>query len=224
MVYFKIAESRKFNMSEKAKGLAISGLSSRFYDRFNNLFGFGESFSRRIIAEAALKPGESVLDCGCGTGTLAMIAKKIVGPKGRVHGIDISKDQLQIARKKGQKESLKIEYIEGSIDELPFPDASFDVVVSTLALHHVPFEIKKRAFSEMRRVLKPHGRMIIADFGWPAHAWGWIVFFPILLLFVFHSSGRDTLSHSLPATMKDAGINVSREYVLKQFIHLFKAS
>jgi len=196
-------------MKTEIKGLPITGVFSRLYDRYNRLGGFGEAFRKRIVDEMSLKSGESVLDCGCGTGTLAIIAKREVGPEGAVCGVDLSADQLRVARKKAQREELDVSFHEGSIDELPFPDESFDAIFSTLMMHHVPASVKMAAFREMRRVLKPGGRIAIADFGPPKHAWGWLVFAPLMLMFLAMSTTRDNLFNRLPDTMSAAGLRVT---------------
>jgi ubiquinone/menaquinone biosynthesis C-methylase UbiE len=207
----------------KSKGLPIKGISSRFYDRCNAFFGYGESFSQRIVDEAALKPGEHVLDCGCGTGTLAIVAKRLVGSTGRVFGVDLSLDQLQIARRKAKERQLQIEFQQASIDDLPYEKASFEVIFSTLMLHHVPTQVKARAFQEMRRVLKPGGRIIIADFGPPASFWGWIAFAPFLFPFLLYDAGRDNMLNRLPDLIKKSGFHVRKHSTIKQFVHLIKA-
>jgi ubiquinone/menaquinone biosynthesis C-methylase UbiE len=210
-------------MEEKSKGLPITGISSKFYDRFNSLGGFGVAFRKRVVDEALLKAGESVLDCGCGTGTLAVTAKREVGAKGRVCGLDISKDQLDVARRKIKQENLEIEFCEGSIDELPFPDKSFDAIFSTLMLHHVPRRVKMGAFREMRRVLKPGGRIVIADFGPPKHMWGWALFSPILLMLLFGSTTRDNLFNRLPEIISREGFRISKHKIIKEAVHVIKA-
>jgi ubiquinone/menaquinone biosynthesis C-methylase UbiE len=210
-------------MKMTEKGIPITGTSSRLYDWYNNLGGFGETFRRRIVDEASLKPGESVLDCGCGTGTLAVIAKRNVGPAGRVSGIDLSKDQLVVATKKAVGEGLDIDFQEGSIDELPFRDNEFDAIFSTLMLHHVPEEVKRGAFREMRRVLRPGGRIVIADFGRPAHAWGWIVLSPLVLILYAVPPSRFNMQDRLPGAMTDAGLHVTDRKVIKELIHVIKA-
>lgn len=210
-------------MKAQTKGIPVSGLFSMFYDQYNKLGGMGEAFRRQIVDVAELKKCESVLDCGCGTGTLAIIAKRHVGPEGRVCGVDLSKDQLKRARSKAQKEGLAIEFHEGSIDELPFSDKSFDAIFSTLMLHHVPETVKRSAFRQMRRVLKPNGRIVVADFGPPAHFWGWIGFSPLMLMFLATSSTRDNLFNRLPSLMSESGLEIVNQRVVKEVLHLIQA-
>jgi ubiquinone/menaquinone biosynthesis C-methylase UbiE len=210
-------------METKKKGIPITGVFSRLYDRYNAIGGFGQAFRRRIVDEAELKPGETVLDCGCGTGTLAVIAGERVGPNGAVHGIDLSPDQLAIAREKANGGNLHIGFHEGSIDELPFPDNSFDAVFSTLMIHHVPTDVKRAAFREMHRVLKPGGKIVIVDFGPPKHIWGWVLFAPFVLMFLCMSNTRDNLLNRLPEMMSSSGLRVTDHRVVKEVAHLIKA-
>ena len=211
-------------MKFSRKGIPITGMSSKFYDRYNRWGGFGEPFRRQVLDEAHLKAGESVLDCGCGTGTLAVAAKRLVGAEGEVIGIDLSADQLAIATKKARKENLDIKFHQGSIDELPFPDESFDAIFSTLMIHHVPSNVKVAAFQEMRRVIKLDGRIIVADFGPPKHWWGWIVASPILLPFLVVPTCHDNLFNRLPAMMSAEGLEVTDHRVLREVVHLLRVA
>jgi len=118
----------------------------------------------RAVDLAGLQPGESVLDVGCGTGTLALLAKERVGDTGRIYGIDPGPRQIARARSKAARRGANIDLRVGVIEQLPFPDQSFDVVLSTMMMHHLPDDLKRRGLAEIERVLKPGGRVIIVDF------------------------------------------------------------
>jgi SAM-dependent methyltransferase/adenylate kinase family enzyme len=110
-----------------------------------------------IVADtAALRTGDCVLDVACGTGVVTREALRRVGPTGRVTGLDASPGMLAVAREQGRA----IEWHEGRAESLPFPDASFDAVVSQFGLMF--FVDRVSALAEMRRVLRPGGRLALA--------------------------------------------------------------
>jgi len=119
---------------------------------------------RRTADLAHLQPGERVLDVGCGTGTLAIEVVRHVGSAGRVCGIDPSPEQIARARAKAARRHVPIAFQIGVIEHLAFPDETFDVVLSTLMMHHVPQSLKRQGLAEIARVLKPGGRLVLADF------------------------------------------------------------
>jgi len=119
---------------------------------------------QRTADLAGIRPGDAVLDVGCGTGTLALIAKERIGRAGRVAGVDPGTEQIAHARKKAARRHVPIEFQTGVIEQLPFPDQTFDVVLSTLMMHHLPAPLKRQGLAEIARVLKPGGRLVIADF------------------------------------------------------------
>jgi SAM-dependent methyltransferase len=122
-----------------------------------NYCGVGNPFSLGPI-----NSGETVLDIGCGAGVDTFVAAKKVGPEGKVIGIDMTPEMLARARKNLQETTLQnVSFHNASAEDLPFPDESFDVVVSNGVFNLIPD--KARALREVFRVLKPHGRMMIAD-------------------------------------------------------------
>lgn len=150
-------------------GAAIHWASE--YEFFTRLVGLGTNGpnSRMVIELAKVKPGDSLLDVGCGTGSLTLTAKSAAGPSGKVHGIDAAPEMIEVARHKASRSGLDVVFDVGLIEQLDFPDATFDVVISRLAIHHLPEDLKHRGFAEILRVLKPGGRVLIADFAPPAN-------------------------------------------------------
>src|SRR5512133_475376 len=111
---------------------------------------------------AALAPGEQVLDLGSGSGTDVFCAAVQVGASGHVVGVDFTDEQLGKATRLRDRDGFtQAEFVEASIDALPFEDASFDAVISNGVINLSP--IKHRALAEAARVLRPGGRLAIAD-------------------------------------------------------------
>ena len=125
------------------------------------------AFRERQLDLANLTAGESVLDIGCGTGTLAIAAARRVGTTGAVIGVDPSPDLLARARKKARRARVDATFEQAGGEKLPFPDASFDLVLSTLVFHHLPHDVLRSSAEEIRRVLKPGGRLLAVDIGGP---------------------------------------------------------
>ena len=126
--------------------------------------GREQEFRRMAADLAQLQSGEAVLDVGCGTGTQALVAKQRVGATGHVCGIDPSASLLAGARRKAMHSGLSIDFQPGGIEQLPYPDQSFDVVLSTFMMHHLPDDIKRQGLAEIARVLRPGGRLLVIDF------------------------------------------------------------
>ena len=148
--------------------------AARFYDILAWVFLLGRerAFRERLVTLAELKPGDRVLDIGCGTGTLALAAKQRVGCCGQVVGVDASPEMVLRASRKVRRTGLTVDIKEGVVESLPLAKGQFDVVLSTLMLHHLPVEARRRCLSEIRRVLVPGGRVFIADFGEPTRRGG----------------------------------------------------
>ncbi|HEX9379866.1 MAG TPA: methyltransferase domain-containing protein [Gaiellaceae bacterium] len=109
-----------------------------------------------------LEPGERVVDLGCGAGTDSLVAAQMVAPGGRVTGIDMTPEMLAKARDAAEELGAEnVEFVEGEIEHLPFADGSVDVVISNGVIDLVPD--KDAVFAEIFRVLRPGGRMQLAD-------------------------------------------------------------
>jgi ubiquinone/menaquinone biosynthesis C-methylase UbiE len=127
--------------------------------------GRSRRLRQRTVDLADLRPGETVLEIGCGTGALARAARARVDPGGQVIGIDPSGEMIAVARRKAARKRLQIEFRVAGIEALPLPDASVDAALSSLMMHHLPADLKRTGLAEVRRVLKPGGRLVIVDFG-----------------------------------------------------------
>jgi arsenite methyltransferase len=109
-----------------------------------------------------LSAGERVLDLGSGAGTDSLIAAQMVGEHGRVTGIDMTPEMLDKARAAAAQAGVaNLEFVEAEAERLPFPDASFDVVISNGVIDLIPD--KDAVYAELHRVLEPGGRLQIAD-------------------------------------------------------------
>ena len=123
-----------------------------------------EQAFRKFIAELAeLKKGESVLDIGCGTGTMALLAKQYVGETGKSCGIEPSAEMVSFARQKAKRQKALIDINPGVIEQIDHPSQSFDVILCVIVMHHMPDETKIQGIKEMARVLKSGGRLVVVD-------------------------------------------------------------
>ena len=170
------------------------------YDVLAWLFTRGREreLRERIIALAGLERGMSVLDIGCGTGTQAIAAARHVGSSGTVYAIDASPPMIARANRKARKAGVQVVFQLAVAEQLPYPDHRFHVVVSTLMLHHLPRKTREQCAREIRRVLKPGGRVLAVDFGGTQHTG---------LLAHFHRHGHVDVQH-IRELLAKAGMTV----------------
>ena len=133
------------------------------YDCLCACAGLGTSFKRRMVTLAHIAPDDRVLDVGCGTGTLAILLAQSF-PSCDVVALDPDPQVLAIARQKAERRGIRVSFIQARAESIPFADCSFDVVFSTLMLHHLSDDRKTVALQEIHRLLDPKGRLLLADF------------------------------------------------------------
>ena len=173
------------------------------YDPLVALTTRERDFKRELVQEMDLRPGESILDVGCGTGTLAVMLARSQ-PAARVIGIDGDPEVLARAQDKVVASGLTVELREGLADNLSFDDRSFDKVVSTLVFHHLAPATKRRALAEILRVLKPGGSFFLADLGRVPALLAQTVFLPFRLFDGIQNTA-DNLHGRLPRLIEEAG-------------------
>jgi len=170
------------------------------YDPLMRLLG-GDRIKGPMIEAAAIRPGHRVLDLGCGTGSLAMLIRARC-PEAEVVGLDPDPKALAIARAKAERAGQAVEWRHGFADSLPFEDASFDRVVSSLVFHHLPPDVVRATIPELRRVLKPAGSVWVLDLG---HS-GTHGLHGLMARFASHQHGDEDVAAELPTLMEAAGL------------------
>lgn len=145
-------------MSEQS-GFQLTGDAVKLRERYSVRY-FIRPWAPGLIALAALKPGERVLDVACGTGLVARLAAPEVGPTGQVTGLDINENMLAVARSLPPPPGASVTWVEGDAGAMDFPDASFDVILCQQGLQFFPH--KAAALREMHRVLVPGGRVLLS--------------------------------------------------------------
>jgi ubiquinone/menaquinone biosynthesis C-methylase UbiE len=131
------------------------------YDPLTRLLG-GQKILRSLLDQAALQPSHAVLDVGCGTGTLAVLVKRL-HPTVDVTGLDPDPKALARAAAKAAKARVAVRFDRGFADAMAYADATFDRVFSSMMFHHIPRDDRTKVLTEIRRVLKPGGTLEFLD-------------------------------------------------------------
>ncbi len=135
-----------------------------FYDLVLRWVFREDVFKRRLVQLVDPRPGQRVLDIGCGTATLTIMLKQ-AQPAAEVVGLDGDPEVLAIGRAKAAEAGVELTLEHGLATTLPYPDASFDLVVTSLMLHHLDTVDKERALAEAGRALRPGGVLYVLDIG-----------------------------------------------------------
>ncbi|MBC7909299.1 MAG: methyltransferase domain-containing protein [Pyrinomonadaceae bacterium] len=162
-----------------------------------------QTFKLRLIEQARITRNHRVLDLGCGTATLTLLIKE-THPEAAVVGLDGDPKILQIAGRKALAARLDITFNQGMSYDLPYPDAPFDRILSSLVIHHLTHENKIRTLNEVHRVLSDGGEMHIADFGKPHNALMLAASLP-WRMFDGMETTSDNVQGALPEMMRRAG-------------------
>jgi ubiquinone/menaquinone biosynthesis C-methylase UbiE len=181
------------------------------YDLLAQILTLGQEKKLRqwTLDLAHLQPGNSILDIGCGTGTLLIAAGKRLGQPGALHGIEPSTEMAGFARSKARQCNVPLEIVEGSADNLPYPDESFDVIFCTLVLHHLPQAMQEVTIRETRRVLRSGGRLVVVDWQRP-NSFAKAIFSPLFLVNYLHSFGpsqSSTWVQKVELQLRDLGFS-----------------
>jgi len=179
------------------------------YDPIVALTTRERTFKKQLITQADLADAQTILDVGCGTGTLACWIKQRY-PKAQVFGLDGDQNILLIGEHKARKANIQIQFEQGLSYELPYPDNAFDRVVSSLFFHHLTVTQKGNTLAEILRVLKPGGELHIADWGKPNNILMRILFYLVQLLDGFETT-RENVKGLLPSIVKDSGFKAVNE-------------
>jgi len=167
------------------------------------------TLKKALICQADIQPDQHVLDLACGTGTLSIWIKSAY-PDAEVDAIDGDPEILLIAAEKAKRAKVAVEYRTAMSHDLPFPDAYFDRVVSSLFFHHLSLDHKIRTAREVSRILKPGGQLHVADWGKAENLLMRSLYYFIQLLDGYENT-QDNVTGKLNDVFEQVGLTEVRE-------------
>jgi ubiquinone/menaquinone biosynthesis C-methylase UbiE len=182
---------------------------TRFFDPLVGRAMPERRFKGALVEQAAPGPGQRVLDIGCGTGALALMAKE-AQPEAEVVGLDADPEILERARAKAERVGVEIRFDEALSTELPYEDRSFDLILSTLFFHHLSGADKRGTAAQIARVLKPGGELHVADWGRQRDPLMRAAITSVRLFDGFEQT-RDNVAGALPRIFEEAGLERAAE-------------
>ena len=183
---------------------------TRFYDPVVRLTTRERRVKKALVEATAVPAGGTVLDLGCGTGTMTRWIKQQY-PDTRVIGLDADPRILAIAREKATRAGVEIEFLEANAADIPLQDDSVQRVVSSLFFHHLLPDSKARVLTEAIRVLEADGELHISDWGKPSNGLMRAMFLFVQLLDGFACT-KDNVAGRLPGFVKAAGARHVQNY------------
>lgn len=180
-----------------------------FYDAALFISGLGKKFKKNIIRLSEIpRTTTSIVDVGCGTGTLMKLLHDFF-PRAHIYGVDPDTETISNVKKKFQH-LQNISLYNVGVEKLPFEDNTLDVCFSTLTFHHLTREKKQKAFKEIHRVLKPHGTLVLTD-------WGVLRFPALRYLLVFEEQDllEDNVHGKIPVYAREHGFELKKEQRVK---------
>jgi ubiquinone/menaquinone biosynthesis C-methylase UbiE len=163
---------KKSNNSRDDEDIIIKSQMERMvnsYDLYMKRITLGREDALRTMTVnlAQVKPGDCVLEVGCATGTLSLAAKRQAGPAGSVFGIDIIPGMIKASQGKAACAKLDVTFQLGNIEDIPFPNEHFDVVMCSFMIFHMSEKVRNKGIEEIYRVLKPRGKLLLLDLSLP---------------------------------------------------------
>lgn len=186
------------------------GALTRFYDPVVRLTTRERRVKKALVEAAAVPAGATVLDLGCGTGTMTRWIKQ-QHPDARVIGLDADPRILAIAREKALRAGVEIEFLEANATDIPLQESSIQRVVSSLFFHHLLPDSKAQVLAEVFRVLEADGELHISDWGKPSNGLMRTMFF-FVQLFDGLGCTRDNVAGRLPGFVEAAGARQVHNY------------
>lgn len=215
----------KINKENKHIPALRFGWLTGFFDPLLKYTMPEKRFKSALIEQANISPLHNVLDFGCGSLTLTLLAKQ-KQPEAEFTGVDVDEKILSIAKKKlgTANGKVRIDKYDGIV--LPYKDSTFDRVITSLVFHHLTSEQKENSFKEIKRVLKPGAELHIADWGKPDNIFMRLAFYSVQLLDGFKTT-KDNVKGLLPYYIKKGGFSevstLSRFNTIYGTLQLFKS-
>ncbi|MEA1907345.1 MAG: class I SAM-dependent methyltransferase [Euryarchaeota archaeon] len=166
-----------------------------------------------VIDEMGATSGNKVLDVCCGTGVMCARIADVVGEGGAVVGVDLSEKMLKCAdkKKREKREKDNVRFCLSNAEEIPYDDGCFDCASITFGLHEMPHQVRMNVLCEMRRVIKPGGKIVVLDYSYPTNKLIQCLF--TIWMFVEGKTAKDFIKRDLSSMIRDAGFNHTKKSV-----------